>query len=74
MPEASGIVALETHYRLPDGQHLQALSRLAFPALAELSTLIAAAGLHVDRWAGDAAGGPLRADCPDFIPIGQRAG
>lgn len=58
--ETPGIVALETHYRLPDGQHLQARSRIAFPEFAELSVALSAAGLRVDRWYGDAAGGPLR--------------
>jgi len=71
--EAPGIIALETHYRLPDGRHLQALSRLAFPTFDELSGLITEAGLLVDRWAGTPGGGPLRTGCPDFIPIGRLA-
>ena len=71
--EAPGIIALETHYRLPNGRHLQALSRLAFPGFDELSGLILASGLQVDRWAGDASGGPLHPGCPDFIPIGRLA-
>lgn len=72
--EAPGIVALETHYRLRDGRHLQALSRLAFPEFDALSPRISDAGLRGDRWAGDAKGRPLRPDCPDFIPIGTLAG
>ena len=72
--EAPGIIALETHYLLPGGRHLQALSRLAFPEFDELSAVILAAGLRVERWAGDAGGGPLRPGCPDFIPIGALAG
>lgn len=71
--ERPGIIALEMHYRLSDGRHLQTLSRLAFPGFAELSDLIHAAGLCVNRWAGDAGGGPLRPGCPDFIPIGTLA-
>jgi SAM-dependent methyltransferase len=68
--EAPGLVTYETHYRLPDGRHLQARSQIAFPGFEELSELIAGAGLVVERWAGDPAGGPLRESCPDFIPIG----
>jgi SAM-dependent methyltransferase len=67
---APGIVAYETHYRLPGGRHLQARSRIAFPGFAELSEQIAVAGLVVERWAGDPSGGLLRDRCPDFIPIG----
>jgi SAM-dependent methyltransferase len=70
--EAPGLVTYETHYRLPDGRHLQARSRIAFPGFEELNELIAGAGLVVERWAGDATGGPLRPGCPDFIPIGFR--
>ncbi len=68
-----GVIEYQTHYRLEDGRHLQARSRIAFPGFDDLSAAIAAAGLRVDRWYGDAAGGPLRPDCPDFIPFGQLA-
>lgn len=64
------IVRYETHYRLTDGRQFSATSDIAFPPFAELADLIAEAGLQVDRWAGDPAGGPLRPGCPDFIPIG----
>jgi SAM-dependent methyltransferase len=65
-----GVIEYQTHYRLPDGRHWQARSRIAFPGLDELNGAIAAAGLRVSQWYGDAAGGPLRPGCPDFIPFG----
>jgi SAM-dependent methyltransferase len=34
---------------------------------------ITAAGLRVDHWYGDPAGGRLRPGCPDFIPLGVLA-
>ncbi len=71
--ERSGMIAYQTHYLLPDGRHLQARSRIAFPGFDELSSAIAAAGLRVDRWYGDVSGGPLRPSCPDFIPLGGLA-
>lgn len=69
-----GLVDYQTHYRLQDGRHLQARSRIAFPGFAAVSAAIATAGLRVDLWYGDAAGGPLRPGCPDFIPFGSLAG
>lgn len=71
--EGAGVIEYQTHYRLQDGRHWQARSRIAFPAMDELSGAIAAAGLRVDRWYGDAFGGPLREGCPDFIPLGGLA-
>jgi SAM-dependent methyltransferase len=71
---ATGIVTYETHYRLADGKHFGATSQIAFPGFAVLAAEIAAAGLSVDRWYGDAAGGPVRAACADFIPLGRLAG
>jgi SAM-dependent methyltransferase len=69
----AGIVTYRTHYAWTGGRHLQARSRIGFPGLQDLTEAIAAAGLRVDRWYGDAAGGPLRAGCPDFIPVGGLA-
>jgi SAM-dependent methyltransferase len=71
--EVSGVIEYRTHYRLQEGRHLQARSRIAFPGFDELSSALSAAGLRVDRWYGDAAGGPLRPGCPDFIPLGGLA-
>jgi SAM-dependent methyltransferase len=71
--EATGIVTYETQYALPDGRQFSARSRIAFPDFETLSAGLSAAGLRVDRWYGDAAGGPLRPGCPDFIPIGGLA-
>ena len=71
---AAGIVTYETHYRLADGRHFQATSQIGFPGFAVLSAGIAAAGLAVDRWYGDPSGGPVRAACVDFIPLGRLAG
>jgi SAM-dependent methyltransferase len=67
------LVAYETHYVLQDGRQFSAVSQIVFPAFAELSDLIADAGLRVDHWHGDALGGPLRTGCPDFIPFGSLA-
>jgi SAM-dependent methyltransferase len=71
---ATGIVTYETHYRLLDGKHLEATSQIAFPGFALLAAEIAAAGLTVDRWYGDPAGGPITTACADFIPLGRLAG
>lgn len=71
--DAPGVIEYQTHYRLPDGRHWQARSRIAFPGFDELSAAITAAGLRVDRWFGDPAGGPVRPGCPDFIPFGGLA-
>jgi SAM-dependent methyltransferase len=68
--DAAGVIEYQTHYVLPDGRHVQARSRIAFSEFEELSWAIAAAGLRVGQWYGDAAGGALRPDCPDFIPFG----
>ena len=71
--DSPGLVTYLTHYKLPDGKHLQARSRIAFPAQAVLAAEIAAAGLQVDRWYGDPAGGPLCPGCLDLIPFGRLA-
>jgi SAM-dependent methyltransferase len=71
--EVPGVIEYQTHYRLPDGRHLQARSRIAFPGFEGLAAAIAAAGLRVDRWFGDASGGGVRPGCPDFIPLGGLA-
>ena len=66
----TGVVTYETQYRLGDGRRYCATSRIAFPGFEELSGAIAAAGLAVERWYGDAGGGLVREGCPDFIPVG----
>jgi SAM-dependent methyltransferase len=71
--EATGIVTYETHYRLADGKHFGATSQIAFPGFAVLAAEIAAAGLAVDRWYGDASGGPVGPACVDLIPLGRLA-
>jgi SAM-dependent methyltransferase len=71
--EVPDVIEYLTHYRLEDGRHWQARSRIAFPAFADLAGSIATAPLRVDRWYGDATGGPLRRGCPDFIPLGRLA-
>jgi SAM-dependent methyltransferase len=70
----SGTVTYETQYALADGRQFSARSRIAFPGFEEVAAAIAAAGLRVDHWYGDAAGGDLRPGCPDFIPVGGAAG
>lgn len=67
----TGIAAYETHYRLPDGAHLSAVSRIAFPDRDEIEELIGEAGLAVERWHGDWQGGDWRRDAPEIIPIGS---
>jgi SAM-dependent methyltransferase len=71
--EVPGVIEYQTHYRVPDGRHWQARSRIAFPGFPELSKAIADAGLQVDRRYGDPAGGAVRSGCPDFIPVGTLA-
>jgi SAM-dependent methyltransferase len=71
--EVPEVIEYQTHYRLADGRHLAARSRIAFPGFEALSAALAAAGLRVEHWYGDAAGGPLRPDCADFIPLGRPA-
>jgi SAM-dependent methyltransferase len=65
-----GLVRYQTYYRLEDGRQFSAESEIAYTAFEDLEAAVTEAGLRVDRWAGDAAGGPLRPGCPDFIPIG----
>lgn len=72
--EVAGVIEYQTHYRLQDGRHWHARSRIAFPSFDEMRAALDRAGLRVDRWYGDASGGPLRPDCPDFIPVGTLAG
>jgi SAM-dependent methyltransferase len=68
-----GLVSYQTHYRLPGGQHLTAVSRIAFPAFDELCAAVVEAKLRVEHWYGDPAGGPLRPASVDLIPVGGRA-
>lgn len=71
---ATGIVTYETHYEIrATGERLSAASRIAFPDKAELETLIAEAGLKVQRWLGDWEGGGWRPDAGEIIPLGTLA-
>jgi SAM-dependent methyltransferase len=70
---ARAVVSYETHYRLPGGEIFSARSDIAFPPLDELEQMMTASGLAVEYWAGDPRGGPLRAGCPDFVPVGGLA-
>lgn len=65
------VVTYGTHYRAAGGRELSAASRIAFPPLGELQGAIAAAGLAVERWMGDWAGGPLVPGSPELIPLGR---
>ncbi len=67
------VVAYETHYLLPSGDAVFARSKISFPSFGVLETEIMAAGLQVQRWAGDPLGGPLQSGCPDLIPVGGLA-
>ncbi len=68
--EANGIVTYGTFYRLNDGKLYSAYSRIAFPAKKEIASLIAEAGLTVDRWVGDCKGGTFQPGSPEIIPLG----
>lgn len=68
---ATGIATYETHYRLADGRHLSAISRIAFPGCDEVAALIEEAGLMVDRWHGDWQGGSWHPGAAEIIPIGR---
>lgn len=70
---ATGVVTTTTQDVLADGRRFGARQTIAFPVRGELADAIAAAGLAVDIWYGDAGGGPLRPDCPDLIPVGRLA-
>jgi SAM-dependent methyltransferase len=71
--EASGIVTYGTFYRLADGRVLSADSRIRFTPAADLARMIVGAGLAVDRWFGDWAGGPMTLQSAEIIPLGRRA-
>jgi SAM-dependent methyltransferase len=69
---ATGVVTYWTHYRVQaSGKHLSAESKIAFPSKAELETLIAEAGLQVERWLGDWHGAPFGDTMPEIIPVGR---
>lgn len=68
---ATGIATYETHYSLPDGAHLSAVSRIAFPDRDEIAALIAGAGLEIERWHGDWRGGEWHPEAPEIIPVGR---
>ncbi|EYR79203.1 hypothetical protein [Shinella sp. DD12] len=71
---ATGIVTYGTHYEIrATGKRLSAASRIAFPEKAELETLIAGAGLRVDRWLGDWEGNDWQPGAPELIPLGGLA-
>jgi len=70
--QETGVVTYETHYRIAaTGEHLSAESQIRFSSLENLSNLMSDAGLHVDDWYGDWQGGPIKPNCPDFIPVGR---
>jgi SAM-dependent methyltransferase len=71
---ASGIATYDTFYQLPDGgARLHAASKIRFVSRERLETLIAGAGLAVERWLGDWHGGAYRDDAKEIIPVGGRA-
>lgn len=71
---ATGIVTYGTHYEIrATGRRLSAASRIAFPEKAELETLIAEAGLRVERWLGDWQGNDWRPGAGELIPLGTLA-
>lgn len=71
---ATGIVTYETHYEISaTGQRLSASSRIAFPPKHELETLLAEAGLRVERWLGDWQGNDWQPVAAELIPLGTLA-
>ena len=71
---ASGIVTYGTHYEIrATGQRLSAASRIAFPEKAELESLIAEAGLTVERWLGDWQGNDWQSGAAELVPLGALA-
>lgn len=71
---ASGIVTYQTHYRvMASGETLSAASRIRFTPREVLTPLLAEAGLTVDEWFGDWAGGAWDVNAPEIIPLGRLA-
>lgn len=71
---ATGVVTYGTHYEIQaTGKRLSATSRIAFPRKEELETLIAQAGLHIDRWLGDWQGHDWQPGASELIPLGRLA-
>jgi SAM-dependent methyltransferase len=70
---ATGVVIYRTLYRLSDGMVLSADSRIAFPGKDEVERSIGEAGLAVERWLADWAGGAWSPDALEIIPIGAPA-
>jgi SAM-dependent methyltransferase len=71
---AAGIATYETFYRSArSGRTWRASSRIRFSTREEIAAGIAGAGLRVDRWMGDWAGGPLEPLSPEIIPVGGLA-
>ena len=66
-----GLVTYGTFYRLESGRILSAYSKIAFASQTEIAELIADAGLKVDRWIGDVAGGLFTRESPEIIPLGS---
>ena len=69
---ATGIVTYETHYRVIEtGQVFSASSQLRFTARDDLAAMLDEAGLVVDDWLGDWAGGPCGPVSKEIIPVGR---
>lgn len=70
---ATGVVTYRTLHRLSDGMVLSADSRIAFPGKDEVERSTSEAGLAVERWLADWAGGGWSPDALEIIPIGTPA-
>jgi len=66
------VIVYETHYRTPDGErHWSAESRIRFAPKETIERALIDAGLVVETWLGDWAGGVYDADSLEIIPIGR---
>jgi ubiquinone/menaquinone biosynthesis C-methylase UbiE len=71
MNHALQIVTYETRYHvLKTGRNIQSRSQITFPTQAQLASLIADAGLDVERWFGDWNGSDWDEASKEIIPFG----
>jgi SAM-dependent methyltransferase len=68
--ETTGVVTYGTFYQLADGRLHSSQSKIAFASQERIASLIAAAGLAVDRWLGDWSGSPCTPTSSEIIPVG----
>lgn len=67
---ATEVVTYHTSYRAIGGQSWSAASRIRFAPKEKIAARLAEAGLRVERWMGDWAGGPWSLSAKEIIPVG----